>query len=474
MFAAIQKVLQEICQLNPQDKVLVGVSGGPDSLALMMLLHELDWNLAVAHLNHQLRAAAMMEEEGVRQWAKEIGMPFYSQRANVADFARQNSLSIEEAARYCRYRFLFDQAEKVNAKAVLVAHTADDQVETVLMRLLRGSGSAGLKGMKVVSIPNQWSTSIPLVRPLLSVWRAQIMDYLANKGIVPYLDESNLDNTYTRNRIRNSLLPLLESYNPSIRKLLWQTAQILADEEQVLRDQEEDAWQDAVTFTQENAIGFDLQKFRHYPQAIKRRLVRRAFQILHGNLADLSFAHVEEIVCFLDGRASSQQPLLSDLVCLRDLEQGYLTRGQAQLPFHRFPQLDSKEAIRLPDSGSLCLSQGWILQIERVSEFPFGLIKQAAVDCYEAWLDSEACKGSLYVRPPKTGDRFAPLSMNGKRAKISDIFINRKIPVWARRSYPLICTDTDILWVPGYTISHLARLTPESQEAVHLSIKQAG
>ncbi|PWH18484.1 MAG: tRNA lysidine(34) synthetase TilS [Anaerolineae bacterium] len=470
MFAVVPRVLQERCQLQPKDLLVVGVSGGPDSLALMRLLHQLDWKLMIAHVNHQLRRTADQEEEGVHRWAEAIGVPCISRKIDVADYARKHSLTIEEAARICRYRFLFEVAEERQAKAVLVAHTADDQVETFLMHLLRGSGGQGLSGMKVYSLPNPWSQTLPLVRPLLSVWRSQIVAYLAEIGIEPFIDESNFDLTYTRNRIRNSLLPFLETYNPAIRKLLWQTAQLLSDEEEVLRAVEDTAWQETLTFSNSELVGFNLERFRGLPQALRRRLIRRAYQTLYPGLPLLEFVQIEAIVnVFLD-RKRTHRKIGGFLSCINDGNQAYLLKEGAIPPHPQYPQMTNQARLDLPNHGTLHLDDHWVLQVELVAEEPFSRMRKAVVDAFEAWLDFEVCKNGIFVRVPQPGDRFAPLAMSGHTAKLSDIFINRRIPAWLRKAYPLVCNETQILWVPGYTISHSARLTPQSCAAVHLKL----
>jgi len=472
MLSAIRRVLQELCHLEPKDLLVVGVSGGPDSLALMMLLQELDWNLLIAHLNHQLRPTANEEEEGVRNWSREMGYSFISQRVDVAAYAKENALTIEEAARHCRYRFLFREAAKNQARAVLVAHTADDQAETVLMRLLRGAGSRGLSGMRIITLPNQWSDTIPLVRPLLAVWRSQILEYLSQKGIEPFIDQSNFDPTYTRNRIRNNLLPVLEKYNPSIRKLLWQTAHLLADEEDVLQEQEELAWKQTIRVVGSEGIGLNLTQFRNLSQALRRRLIRRAYQCLFPAAMSLEFLQVEEIINTLLAHRVTQRKINKLLNCFTDTEYGYLIKSSAQPPACGYPQLRDQETLILPERGSLSVSERWILHVEPVIGQPYLEMQKFATHAFEAWLDFEVCKDGLLIRTPKPGDRFAPLSMGGQSAKLSDIFINRKVPAWLRKTYPLVCNRSEILWLPGYTISHSARLTPNSQAAVYLRLLQ--
>jgi tRNA(Ile)-lysidine synthase len=188
--------LKEKCLLDPGLPVLVGVSGGPDSLCMLDMLHQLGYPVIVAHLDHSLRAESAQEAEQLRQLAQSIGLTFVLERNDVDSYATSHSLSIEEAAREARYQFLFEQARQHQAQAVAVGHTANDQVETVLMHLLRGSGLPGLRGMSYRSLPNPWSKNIPLVRPLLGVWREEILAHLEQNGLVPTLDASNLDTRF--------------------------------------------------------------------------------------------------------------------------------------------------------------------------------------------------------------------------------------------------------------------------------------
>ncbi|MCS7247990.1 MAG: tRNA lysidine(34) synthetase TilS [Anaerolineales bacterium] len=460
--------------MAPHDELVVGVSGGPDSLALMVSLYEAGWRMMVAHLNHQLRPAAHVEEEGVREIASRLGVPFVSRRVDVIAYARENSMSIEEAARHCRYRFLFEEAHRIQAKAVLVAHTADDQVETFLMRLLRGAGGEGLRGMRVSLLPNPWSATIPLIRPLLSVWRAQIMDYLAQRELQPFWDESNLDNAYLRNRIRNSLLPQLESYNPQIRKLLWQTSCILADEEEVLDAQLELAWREIVVEHPAKVLGLNLAKFGRVPRPIQRRVIRRAWQFVVGSLADLEFTWVEELIDVLLAEGVLRRQVGGRLLCLKDRDQGYFLKLGASLPSLGYPQLESDEVLVVPLSGRVTLGENWLVQVEVVEGQPYLAMKQRQVQPYEAWIDFEACKGGVFIRPPRPGDRFRPLSMHGQQTKLSDVFINRKVPFWLRKAYPLVCSESEILWVPGYTIAHSAQLRPDTRKALHITLLPSG
>ena len=226
----------------PDQPVLLGVSGGADSMALMHGLHELGYRLVIAHLDHAIRPESAADADYVQAAAEELGLPFVRARIDVLKVAEAEGQSLEEGAREVRYTFLFKQAREYHAQAVAVAHHADDQVETVLMHFLRGAGLAGLSGMPYRKVMPIWDAAIPLVRPLLDVWREDVEGYLSEKGVSPRFDESNLDQTYYRNRLRHELIPNLETYNPRFRQVLNRTAAVLAGEEDFLEELTQAAW----------------------------------------------------------------------------------------------------------------------------------------------------------------------------------------------------------------------------------------
>ncbi len=243
MLAKLAKIVPSECQVNAESVCLVGVSGGPDSMCLLHMLHRLGYPLIAVHVNHGLRPEADQEEQFVRTFAEGLGIEYLSRRVDVRGYAEVPSLSIEESARQVRDQGLFDEAEKTGAAAVLVAHNADDQVETILMHLLRGTGLSGLRGMDFRTLPNAWNERIPLIRPLISTWREEILAYLHEYNLAYIADQSNNDIVFFRNRIRHELLPDLEKYNPRIRQNLLRMSQINKDDYAVLQQLASSAWQ---------------------------------------------------------------------------------------------------------------------------------------------------------------------------------------------------------------------------------------
>jgi tRNA(Ile)-lysidine synthase len=252
----LEAILVNQCGLDPARPVLAGVSGGPDSLCLLGILQEAGYRVIVAHFNHQLRPEADLEAASVSERAKRLGLPFVSDSADVRSYAEQQSLSLEEAARILRYRFLFAAAREQAAQAVAVGHTADDQVETVLMHFLRGAGLSGLKGMEYRTILPVFDPQIPLVRPLLALWRGETEAYCREHDLEPHFDASNADTMYFRNRLRYALIPELEKYNPRIKESLLRSAQALQSDYAALQEGVESAWKNIVIEKGEDWVTF--------------------------------------------------------------------------------------------------------------------------------------------------------------------------------------------------------------------------
>jgi tRNA(Ile)-lysidine synthase len=285
----LNQIIQENCGLKQNQVVLVGVSGGPDSLCLLNLLVQLGYRVVVAHFNHGLRAQAGEDALFVESQANKLGLRFILGQMDVADYAQKHRLSVEEAARQVRYHFLFEQAKRVDAQAVAVAHTANDQVETVLMHLLRGAGLAGLKGMSYQSLMHEWSTSIPLVRPLLNVWREQVLEYCETLGLHPVSDSTNFNTKYYRNRIRHELIPYLENYNPQIKEVIGRMAQTLAGDHEVIGELVQENWKRCWLQEGDGFVVLALEPIREFSKAMQRQILRRAIGTLRPYLRDIDF-----------------------------------------------------------------------------------------------------------------------------------------------------------------------------------------
>src|SRR5512143_3366062 len=265
MLENIQSILRDQCGLSRERPVLAGVSGGPDSLCLMSILRKGGYPVIVAHFNHKLRPDSDADANIVEQTAARLNLVSVIESGDVRAYADQEKLSIEEAARILRYRFLMEQAHHFHAQAVAVGHTADDQVETVLMHFIRGAGLAGLKGMSYRTIIPMFDPQIPIVRPLLDTWREETVVYCAANGFRPRNDPSNASLDFFRNRLRHMLIPTLESYNPRFREVLWRTSRSLAGDYEILSALLDDVWKAGVVQETSGFIAFDSAALKKRP-----------------------------------------------------------------------------------------------------------------------------------------------------------------------------------------------------------------
>lgn len=470
MLSEVPRILSETCHLDPGRPVLVGVSGGPDSLCLSHLLISQGYRVIVAHFNHRLRAEAEEDARFVAGLAQKWGVPYVQEEADVRSFARAQRLSLEDAARQLRYRFLFASAERFAAQAVAVGHTADDQVETVLLHFLRGSGLKGLGGMEYVGYLHAFSCQIPLIRPLLSTWREEIEAYCAQHHLAPRRDSTNRSTRFLRNRIRLELLPLLETYNPRLRRRLLEMSRLLREEWSILSESVEKLWVQILVERGDGFLALDEQVLRTYPIPVRRHLIRRGVEELLGRPRDLPFRTLERAALWMDA-ASSRLILSNDLMLRREAGQIYLLSPAARLPF-AWPQIPlDQEFLTVPLNGTLRLGAGWELSTQILSSFELAWQSaQQNTNPYQAWMDISALPRPLILRPPRQGERFAPLGMQGHRVKLSDLFINRKIPVTARARWPLLCAGDEILWVVGVRLAERVRLHPQSREILYISL----
>lgn len=477
----VQRTLQRHRLLHPGQEIVVGVSGGPDSLCLLHVLHTLApalrVRLHVAHLHHGLRGAeADADAAFVRETAAAWGLPFTLERADIATQAGHSGASLEEAAREARYTFLARLAAAVGAPAVAVGHNADDQAETVLMHFLRGSGLAGLRGMQPRS---KWPTinsqtamgNLCLIRPLLFVTRREILDYCAMHGLAPRFDRSNEDTTFFRNRLRHELLPLLESYNPQMRRILGSTAAVLADDYELLRGELLAAWPAVVVQESGPRLVFDLDAWRHLPTAMQRSVLREAIHRLRGSLRNVNFVHVDNARTLLhEGLAGDRMTLPAGLEVALGYDRFAVGDEGVQLPVDHAPQMDAAW-LPLSAPGTTSLA-GWILETALLDPANLPPDWQANADPWQATLDADVLGPTPALRTRRPGDRFQPLGMTGRSKLLAELFTNAKVPAPARDRWPLLLTTAgDIAWVCGLRVDERAKVTAATTAVMHINLR---
>lgn len=491
LIARMHIAIRQHSLLSADQAVVIGVSGGPDSLCLLHLLRRLapalSLQLHVGHLNHGLRGAdADADADYVARLAREWGLSATIEHIDVAAQARAHHQSVEEAARWARYDFLGRLARQVGASTIAVGHNADDQTETVLMHWLRGSGLAGLRGMlpktrlsdyrlgearpSATRLTDGVPEDIALIRPLLSITRAEIEDYCRQHNLQPRLDRSNLDTTYFRNRLRHDLLPYLETYNPNIREVLRRSAEVVTDDYALLRGQLEQTWQQIVQVESAAAVTFDLAAWRLLPLSLQRSTLREAIHRLRHALRNINFEHVEAAIAVaLAGHTGAQATLPQGL----ELTVGYDTvviasRGY-RLPLPDLPLLmaDSPLPVQIPGDTWLPGNR-WRLHVDLAT---VGVAQPS--DGWAATLDAAYVGPVPCLRRRRTGDRFRPLGLGGRSQRLNEFMINAKIPAAWREHIPLLVNEADqIVWVCGWRPDERARVTAASRAVVHLHFQR--
>jgi len=470
----LEAILRDECGLEKKRPIVVGVSGGPDSLCLLDVLRQAGYVTLVAHFNHQLRPEASEDARLVEKTASRLMVGCYIDGADVRAHAEQERLSLEEAARNLRYNFMFQLARERNAQAVAVGHTADDQVETILMHFIRGSALSGLKGMSYRSIVKTFDPQIPIVRPLLHMWREETVTYCAANGLRPHYDSSNDSIDFQRNRIRHLLIPSLETYNPKFREAVLRMSHSLKGDYALLMDMLETAWQKVVMEADENSVTFDAGLLAQYSEGMQRNLVKHAMLSISPGV-DVTYSTLERAAQLINNPAqtSLRVDLKGGLRMFREGHHVYICTLDAELPFNLWPQLISATPIPVSIPSQAELAGGWRFSCERWG-LPLLAREQAErnEDPFQVWLDAKNLTKPLKLRVRRQGDYFAPLGMDGHTQKLSDFFVNVKMPQRAREKWPLLCVGDEIIWAPGYRPAHAHRLTASTKSVLYFSLSR--
>lgn len=447
--------IQKHHMIKPGEVVLVAVSGGPDSVALLHLLHRMaeegDFTIHVAHLNHMFRGAeADADADFVSSLAVMYGLPATIESIDVPAFRAGTGLSAQAAARDVRYGFLLRTAERHGAGKIALAHHADDQAETILMNFMRGAGTGGLKGIAPVR-------DNLFIRPLLSVRRAQIEEYCHDMGLPTRMDASNAKPVYLRNRVRMDLLPYLaNNYNGGIVEALLRQAEICREEDAYLHEQACDAYDAARVSLPEGGIGLLRTGIKQMPLAILRRVLRMIWRDLTGAERDLSFAHVEYMAGLHDAGARFYLPGGITAVLSYQSLDFYTTVEEHQVGFYQHP-INVPGVTYIPELQMVLHTT--LLTAEHT-------LKPALLPLNEAFLDLAKMPSQLYVRQRLPGDVFQPYGQK-LPMKLKNFFINQKIPRNVRDTFPLICTTKDIIWVAGLRVGEKWKITENTENILY-------
>ncbi len=479
----VLRFIREHCLVSGQRRLVVAVSGGQDSVCLLHILAKLqetlNVKLHVAHLNHQLRGAeSEADAQYVSHLAHQLGIPATIEQRDVKAYQARQRTSLEEAAREVRYTFLSEVAKSTGANCVAVGHTTDDHIETILMHLIRGSGTRGLRGLQPSSRWQSSGSGFTVIRPLLQVSRQETAAYCQNHQLIPRIDASNLSLSPLRNRIRHQLMPLLQSYNPRVAEALLRTARIAGDDLAFLDKESARLW-GRIAQRQGETIILDKEGFLKLPPALKRHLLRAAIEGLLGSLKDIETRHIEEIMAALTKPAGKKLSLPGGLVFAIEYNQYLLGVDPAALS--PFPILSDEFVLKIPGET---LFPGWRVEATAISPSvvkgkPEGAVAPSETikgmelinDNFTAYFDLDKTGDRVVVRHYQPGDRFQPLGMSQPK-KLGEFMIDAKIPHAWRQRVPIVCSPQYILWVVGWRIDDRVKVTENTKQVLCLEFER--
>ena len=456
MIKKVLKTIEKYKLLDNKDRVVVALSGGPDSTALLAALaqisKELDFSIIVAHYNHGLRGTSSDEDEKYSQeLAEKFGLTFVSGKMDFK--LRQKGVSPEDFYRQQRYQFLNKVAEDYNAQKIALGHNIQDQAETVLLNLLRGSGLEGLRGILPIREGK-------FIRPLIEVSRSEIIDFLCVAGISYCQDSSNESKIYLRNKIRSELIPYLkEKFNPKIVENLAQMAEILRQDDDYIGNSVKEAMKSTYIQNQSNRISLNIEYVKGLAPAIRSRLFKKILESLNPEKNGFSFSNIKALERLAQIAESGKRfSLPLGIEAKREYDNLILKRDKACLK-----QVDYEYPVNIP--GIIHVKEtNRTISIEKTSRDKMDRHSKNKV-----YLDLDKIQQPVILRNRRDGDRFQPLGMKG-RQKIKSLFINRKIPRHKRNEIMLLVDQNSVIWIENMHLSDRVKISPQTINILGLEI----
>ncbi len=456
----VRAAIEKYGMLKKGDLVIVAVSGGPDSVALLHVLNSIKHlygiDLHAAHFEHGIRGKESIEDmEFVKSLCGELGVALTVESGDVPSYARSEGLSLEHASRKLRYEFLERVMNERSAQRIATGHNANDQAETILLNLLRGAGFLGLGGIKV-------SLEGKIIRPLIEVKREEIEDYIREKGLKYRLDKSNLETHYERNRIRHILIPLIErEFNPAIVDILTRTATTFALLNDYL-EQQVDNLMAACRKDNDARTVIDLEKFNTFAPILRMLAIYRVIRSYEQEEQVATFDSVNAIMNLVEhSRSGSRVDIGSGIVALKEFDNLVVGRDLA---------IADNYEMRLNVPGTTRVENaGCTIEIEIIKERPTSAEIYRGGDA--AYFDFERIDLPLIARNWREGDKLVPFGLGGSK-KVHDIFIDEKIPISDRSKIPVICDREGILWIAGVRRADRARITDETKTILKISYRK--
>lgn len=460
----IEKIKQTIDRENlieNKDKILVALSGGPDSVCLLHALKKLEtyYNIKIyaAHLNHKIRGMeAQKDALYAAKLCDELGIQFFVKAVDVPAFAKEMKMTLEEAARQIRYNMLFEVKSKISADKIAVAHNLDDQAETVLMRLIRGTGITGLKGM-------DYKREDGVIRPLMDTKKAKIVSYCEANNLKPRIDHTNLEIEYTRNKIRLKLLPYIEQeFSPHIKETISRMSNVLREDSEYLDNETQKIFDKEILEHNDDRIRLDFEELKVMHPSLAKRLIRLSIKTVLGTLEGIENVHIEDVLMLIKSPKNQLKLNLPKGLMVYKASDGLIfTMKEISFENRSFNYILKSDGYIDIDEIDLHI-ESKIMTKERCMMLPTGQYTKA--------FDLDKIKGELIVRSKLDGDRMKPMGLGGTK-KLKDIFIDLKIPREKRNMIAVLCDDSGILWVIGHKISEDYKIDENTKTVLRITCK---
>jgi len=468
LLKTIESFIAKNSLLNKGERVLVCVSGGPDSVFLLHLISSLRkkyrLKLFIAHVNHGLRGKESDSDEiFVFNLSRKLKLPFFSCRADVKKIAKSRKMSTEEAARELRYNFFVNLSVRHNIDRAMLGHTKDDQVETIIMRILRGTGIKGLCGMKA----ENKIRGVNFIRPLLETEKTQIVSFLKKHKINSRTDSSNLKEGYFRNKVRLKIIPVLSKYSPQLKENIFRMGENAKQVDEFLESKVSDVYKKAVKTKTKSSLQLEKKIFWKLPAVLRSELLRKIIRELKGDLTGIDFKHIQILEDFIRGNISKGRRLdLPKAVLITrtrkyiDFQDKKTVLDKIDLKYPRF--LNLKKCLRIPELN-LELKASVIknkISIKKLRQHS-GMVE---------YFDFDKLRFPLEVRTRKSGDLFHPLGSRGKK-KLKKFLIDKKVSFQAKDNIALIISAGEIAWVAGLRLAENFKVTEDSKRILKIQAK---
>ena len=460
----ITKTITDNQLLSLGDKIVVGLSGGVDSVALLGLLIELknkyDLSIYPIYVHHNMRDNANEDVVFCTRLCETFEVQCNIVFVDVPSEVEKSKKSGEEVARNLRYKALRAYKNELGASCIVIAHHKEDQAETIIHRFLRGAGGLGLKGMSFASED--------LIRPLLEFSKKELIDYVGLKGYGHVTDESNLDTKYTRNKIRHVLIPYLEKeFNPNLTNSLLRLSQILSEDEKYMEAEALRIFEKVRV----GSTGLQVEKLNSFPKAIQRRVIRLSILKFKGNLKNIEYVHIERVITLLNQQSGKRVTLCENIVVLKEFDKlRFINENSTHNSNLGFAiSLDTVPIKGYIQEANIAFSIRQIDQVEYKELINYKDSFKISKNVYTKWFDYDRIKANLVLRSRKSGD-FIRIHKDGGSKTIKKVFVDKKIPVSKRNAVLMLADGKEIIWVVGVRVNPTYAVSAETKNIIEVEL----